>query len=267
MIRSWLVLATTLAACGGGEPDARIVGTLFTNTCDWGGREWLGVERVQVELEYTPGALADRSLPKTVQNCSLETALFADEGRLDGGADVPGLNGDARWVAGPEDGALPKTRDGLWFTDIEPSTGTCQEVDEIGGAGVTLDEAGDFAGVTTPPPGSSGLVNIDGEREHDWGGTIAHGSAIPLSWTAEGWDESFVQIRQLGGGQVRQTLTCNTTGFTAFRIDNGIWDQLDDVGASSVEVYVGFQNLSEVSVKGETAQTITRMVHVLRGEE
>ena len=56
-------LLTLVAACGGGEPDGRVVSTLYTGTCDWSGNEWLGVERVQVAVEYAPGNLADRSLP------------------------------------------------------------------------------------------------------------------------------------------------------------------------------------------------------------
>ena len=58
---------------------------------------------------------------------------------------------------------------------------------------------------------------------------------------------------------MRQTLTCNTTGLSSFKVDNSVWGQLDDVGAEAIEVYVGFQNVRVVKQKGETVEAITRI--------
>lgn len=265
-MRAALALTVILAACGGGEPDSRVVGTMYTGTCDWSGSEWLGVERVTVAVEYAPGQLADRSLPTTVGDCSLETILFADEGRIAGGQDLPKLSGDPRWQGNGEEGPLSKTRDGLWVGETSPSGG-CGKVDELASSGLVLDDAGALDGMRTPPPGDEGLVYVNDELDHDWEGVLQKGNPLALSWTAEGWDEAFVQVRQLNGGTVRQTLTCNTTGLTSFRVDNSVWDQLENVGAESIEIYVGFQNVSQESRGGETAETITRVAHVLQQEE
>ncbi|MFK7926887.1 MAG: hypothetical protein AB8H79_01770 [Myxococcota bacterium] len=263
---TWITLVA-LAACGGGDPDARVVGTMFTNTCDWGGNSWLGIERVRVELEYSPGVLTDRALPASVQNCSLDTPLFLDESKIEGGLDLPGLTGDPRWAAGPEDGTLSKTREGLYASDIAPTTGSCQKLEDIGGTGVTVTEAGDFDGVTTPAPGTAGLILINDELETGYTGRVARDVSMDLSWSAEGWEQSFVQIRQVGSGVVRQSLTCTTTGMESFKLDPSVWDQLDDLGSTQVEVFVGFQNIEDQTVNGEPVESITRMVHALRAAD
>lgn len=261
-----LPLGATLVGCGVGDPDARVVASLYTGTCDWSGSEWLGVQRVGVAVEYAPGTLADRSLPGLVGTCSLDTALFPDESRFDGGADLPKLEGDPSWESTSEGGSLSKARDGLWTGSVSPSGG-CGTIGEVAADGLTLNGAGALDGLRTPVPGDPGLVYVDGELDHDWGGVLQQGNPLPLSWTAGGWDESFVQIRQVGGGTVRQTLTCNTTGLSSFRVDNSVWEQLENVGAETIEVYVGFQNVVTERQGGESVESITRVVHVLQPEE
>lgn len=260
-----LVLAVGATGCGDSEPDGRLVGTLYTNTCDWSGSEWLGVERIQVSLEYIPGALPDRSLPSGA--CSLDAHLFAEENRVSDGDDIPDLEGTPRWTSTTEAGTLDAAQAGLWIDDHAPSGG-CGTVAELAGGGLSLVDAGVFDGVTTPAPSTDpGLVYLDGLRDDEWQKPLQRGNPIDISWTGTGWDESFVQIRQLNGDTVRQTLTCNTTGMSAFALTTAVWDQLEDVGADRVALYVGFQNRGEVKVKGDTLETLTRVVHGVYPDE
>jgi len=265
-MRRALVFMTLLAACGVGTPDSRVTGTLYTSMCDWNESQWLGVERVRVAIEYAPGNLADRSLPTQIGSCSLDTTLFPEESRFDGGEDLPKLDGSPRWASIEESGALTEETAGLW-TGGASLAGGCTTVDDVAATGLKLESAGDLDGISTPPPGDPGLVYIDGELEHDWSGVVQRDSPLPLSWDGAGWDETFVQIRQINGETVRQTLTCNTTGLTAFRVDNSIWGQLDNVGAEQVQVYVGFQNVDKLRQKGETVEVVTRLVHVVQTDD
>ena len=268
LVLTSLLLGVTagLSACGGGDPDARVTATLHTGMCDWYGDQWLGVERVSVAVEYAPGSLPDRSLPTMVGSCSLETILFADEARFDNGAELPKVNGTPRWASVEESGSLTEEITGLW-TGSKQFSGGCTTVADVAPDGFALEAAGDLDGITTPPPGSPGLVYIDGELEHDWTGVVQRGNPLPLSWDGAGWDETFVQIRQVNGGNMRQTLTCNTTGLSSFKVDNSVWGQLDDVGAEAIEVYVGFQNVRVVKQKGETVEAITRIAHSIETDE
>jgi hypothetical protein len=261
VIRPLVPLVLVLVACGGGT-EGRLVGTLFTNTCDWSGQEWLGVESVQVSLEYAPGALPDRSLPAGVQSCSLETRLFPEENRVEGEA-IPRLDGEPRWELAGTDGRLDPATTGLW-TDRNSPAGGCETVSDFAGDGLILREAGPLEGVRSPATGEAGLVYLDGSREDEWERTLQRGNPVEVSWTASGWDESFVQLRQVNGGQVRQVLTCTTTGLTSFRIDNGVWDQLDELGADTLELYVGHQNVGEARARGDDYEVITRQITALR---
>ena len=257
-----LAAAAFAVACGG-SPDARVVGTAFTGTCDWNGDEWLGVRRLGISLEYAPRGLEDRSLPSR-GNCSLDVALFADESRFDGGEDLPKLEGSPRWTATEREGSLTRTTEGL-YTGSSSTQGGCAEIDEVFGDGLRLDSAGALDGVGTPSPGTPGLVRVDGELDHDWSGVVQYGNPMDLSWTATGWDESFVQIRAISSGSVMQTLTCNTTGADGFLIDNDIWDELGTTSGTA-EVYVGFQNVSETRQGGDKVETITRLAHVVASD-
>jgi hypothetical protein len=255
-----MLVLVGLAACGGSET-ARLTSTLYTGTCDWSGSEWLGVERVGVELEYVPTGIVPRDLPE-VGGCSIETRLFASESSIGEGSDIPKLAGSPEWTSSGQDGILRASGTGLWTDDVSPPGG-CLRVDEVAAQGVELVGAGVLDGVTTPAPGTPGLVYLDGVREDDWTSELAIGQDVMVSWTAEGWSAGFVQVRQLNGGQVRQVLTCNTTGLQGFQLGASVWDQLDDIGADALQVYVGFQTRESTSRGGEDIEVITRMVHVI----
>ena len=119
----------------------------------------------------------------------------------------------------------------------------------------------------TPAPSDPGLVYIGDELDRYWSGEVVRGNTMELNWTTAGWDESFVQLREYNGDTLRQTLTCNTTGLDRFRLDNSIWGQLDDVGAQTLEIYVGFQNVSSEKKGGERVETITRLAQVIQQDD
>ena len=247
-----------LSACGSDE-NARMVTSLYTQTCDWSGSDWLGVERVSVGVEYAPEALPARDLPDGVGNCSTDVRLFLDETALKGGQSIPQAE-SPRWVAVDEDGTLEVESTGLYFDEKEPAGG-CLTLDELAGQGVSLDQAGALDGATSPAPSKSGLVFLDDKRT--WEKNLTFGQPVTLSWTAEGWDESFVQIRQLNGNTVNEVLTCNTTGLTAFAVDADVWGQTTNMGSQSLELIVGHRNLGVSSGKDEELQAVTQLVHVI----
>lgn len=257
-----LAVLMLLSACGSND-NARMVTSLYTQTCDWSGSDWLGVERVTVGVEYAPESLPDRALPDGVGKCSTDVRLFLDESALEGGQSIPKVSDSPRWVASEEDGTLEVESLGLYFDDKSPAGG-CKTPDELAGQGVQLDQAGVLDGATSPIPSKAGLVYLDGSRDGTWDKTLQFGQPIDLSWSAEGWDESFVQIRQLNGGTVREVLTCNTTGLTAFPVDGAVWGQTANMGAQTLEIIVGQRNIGASSGKGEDLETVTQLVHVIR---
>jgi hypothetical protein len=261
MIR--LVLVVFLVGCGAGTPDARLAANLYTDTCTWRGDAWLGVENLEVTLEVAPGALPVRDVPGPVGACTLDAPLFAAETPPDEGEAIPRLDGTPRWASDLANGLMQEDGPGLWLASRRPEAG-CQELGDVAPSGIRLEDAGVFAGLSTPAPGAAGLVNIDGRREDEATKPVVRGNALDLSWTASGWPESFVQLRVLSQGRVRQSLTCNTTGLSAWEVDAAQWDQLDAPGVDSAQIYVGFQAVEEQKVDGfGPAEVVTRMVAML----
>ena len=260
MVRS-AALLLVLSACGA-DQNARMVTSLYTQTCDWSGSDWLGVERMTVGVEYAPQALPPRDLPPGVGNCSTDPRLFLDEVALEGGQQIPNASDNPTWSTTKEDGTLRVESAGLYFDDKSPSGG-CLKPDEIAGDGVVLNQAGVLDGAQSPPPSIPGMVFLDGQRDGEWDKTLQFGQPIDLSWTAEGWDESFVQIRQANGGTIREVLTCNTTGMTTFTIDNAVWAQTTNLGAQTLELVVAQRNTGTTSGKGEDLEAITQLVQVI----
>ncbi|MFT7519920.1 MAG: hypothetical protein ACI9MC_002064 [Kiritimatiellia bacterium] len=266
MHRSWLTFAalSLLAGCGYSET-GRLTATLLTSTCSWNGQEYLGVADFRVALEYTPTKLANRELP-AVGTCNKQTYLFAEEAPISGGADIPKLDGAPAWSAQRHSGSLTNTEPGLYFDDVlGDAPGGCATPEEVVTEGVQLDHAGLFSGVVSPTPSPLGIVKIDGVRDDQWSGEVGYGKAMTVSWDENSWDETFVQVRQINGLNVLDVVTCNTTGTTSLAMDSAFWSDVDNMGTTKLEVYVGFQNIDAVQgTKGEALQTITRVAHVLK---
>jgi len=259
-----LIVILSLAACSGG-PDGRLTANLYADTCFWRGDAWLGIENLEVTLEVSPGALAVRDLPALVGQCSLDLPLFATEVPPAEGEEIPGLDGTPRWASDIANGLMEDQGLGLWRSARKPEAG-CQALDEVASDGIRLEDAGVFDGLTTPFPGTAEPVLIDGDREDVATKPVVKGNSMDVSWDAQGWPESFVQLRALSQGRVRQTLTCNTTGLSEFAVSAVHWDQLDAAGTDQAQIFVGFQatSMEKVSGFGET-ETVTRLV-VMLGE-
>ena len=59
---------------------------------------------------------------------------------------------------------------------------------------------------------------------------------MDLSWSGEEWDETFIQVRQWNGPNLRDVVTCNTTGTSAKSLNAAFWDDDADMGAERLEI-------------------------------
>jgi len=245
---------------GGPEGDARLTADVYTWECtDLGDTLWEGVYGFTVALEYAPDRVQSRELPAS-GSCTAELSMFPkDAGNA--GADIPGSDGDPSWKTTTAEGDLDTMADGFWYDNALGDNHSCFLPEEIVSSGIELTDAASLSGATTPPAGTLTQVTLgDGTGV----GGLDFGEDTEVSWEADGWDESWIQVRMEREGQSWGTVTCNTTGLDSFNVDNRVWSQLNgDLQVEYINLYVGFQNNDEFEAEsGIKVDTVTRAIHV-----
>jgi hypothetical protein len=262
-----MLLILAILACGGssiklgqGEaPDARFIADLFTWECaqdDTGGtREWEGVHSYLLTLETAPDALADRSVPAS--GCSRGVDLFP----IDAGAGAVAYEGSPTWANGELSGRLLAGAPGFWSASAFTNQNSCMTAEQLLGEGTLLEGLSPFSGARTPAPGVYTDVRIEGA---DSRGGLPFGAEVAVSWDAEGWDQSWVQVRRESGGSLLESVTCATTGSSSTTIGAEVWEQFN--GAAEAEVnnlYVGMQKSRVTEAEdGQRIEVVTRALHV-----
>jgi hypothetical protein len=218
----------------------------------------MGAFAFEVSLVYTPDNLASRELPP-VNTCELGLSMFSLD-TLEGGTDIPETD-VPEWTTGSEYGRLERQVAGLYYDDVFKNVFSCDPVDTVIASGVELTNAARLSGISTPLSGNLYGVTTDASTS----GGLPFGESFNLSWDADGWDESFIQIRRARSNSLVETLTCNTTGASNLEIDADIWDQLDaSIMADTNYLYVGFRNTGDMmSPDGQRAEVETRALHVV----
>ena len=197
---------------------------MLTGTCSWNGQEYLGVADFRVALEYAPASLASRDLP-AAGTCSTDSFLFAEEAHVQGGSPIPKLDGTPAWSARRDSGQLTETEPGLWFEDVyRHHAGGCGKVDEVAGDGISLVEAGVFSGHRHPDP------RLPRPRHHrrcagTTAGRARSATARPWTWPGRAPSGTRPSCRCASGNgpNLRDVVTCNTTGTSSKALDSAFW--------------------------------------------
>ena len=248
----------TLKLGNGAETDARLTADVYTWACSAEEADWMGAFGFDVSLVYTPDNLSSRALPP-VNTCELGISMFSLD-TLEGGTDIPDAV-EPKWETQNTQGRLDRQLAGLYYDDVFKNVFSCDPVDTVIASGVELRNAGRLSGVSTPLAGNLYAVSTEPRTV----GGLPFGEALSIEWDAEGWDESFVQIRRARSNALVETLTCNTTGASNLEIGADIWGQLDaSIMADTNYLYVGFRNTDDMmSPDGQRAEVETRALHVV----
>ena len=262
-----MIAVVGLIGCGkggfdlgqGGEVDGRLTSDVYTWDCQSTDVEWMGVFGFDVALEFVPDDLDERHLPP-VGSCDYGKSMFATDSPV-AGTEIPEAAAEPRWTTSADTGLLQEVLAGYWFDEVYKNVLSCNKPDDVISSGVELSDAGWLDGATTPESGSVTLVTVDSEYTSG----IPFGSDVGLSWDADGWDESFVQVRRVRDGIAVETLTCNTTGSDTFDVDSDVWGFFNEsVGVDLNYVYVGFRNNGTwESPDGLKVDVATRALHVV----
>jgi len=267
-LRSLFICALVLGTAGcskgvldlglGAETDARFTSDVYTWECASEDAEWMGTFGFNLSLTYTPDNLATRELPP-LNACDSSLSMFSMD-TLEGGTDIPDVD-SPKWSTQGDSGRMDREVEGLYYDDVFRNVFSCDRAEAVIAGGVLLEQAGRLSGVRTPAAGEVISVSSDSEAV----GGLSFGESITLNWEADGWDESFIQIRRTRSEQVVETLTCNTTGLSEFEIDSSIWGELNEaVNADTNYLYVGFRNTgNERSPDGQKVDIETRALHVV----
>lgn len=268
----YAVAPFVLLACGdkeislgqGSPADARFIADLFTWDCqtdDTGGgtvSEWQGVFAYQVSLEYAPDNLAARSLPAS--GCTKGLDLFPS----DAGAGGVDLDGTPSWSFGDElGGSLTRKNTGFYFDDAFGNQSTCGAAEDMLAEGTLLENAGGFSGARTPSAGTYEDVRTSNELSEETG--LTFGQDITVEWSAEGWEESWVQIRREDStGALVESVTCNTSGSETFDVDSDVWGLFNSAIETDItNLYVAVQSTGTSTAEdGQKIETLTRAIHV-----
>lgn len=258
-----------LAACDpqkialgqGGDVDARLYADVYTWKCeDRSGDEtqyYDGVYSYQVSLEYAPDSLVSRKLPSA--GCTSGLDLFPiDAGSA--GEDLPDV-GNPTWANGDVSGTLTHRSDGFYYDDVFGAVDNCTYASDLIGDGTSLSGAGVFSGARTPSAGSLDGIEIS---NFDTETGLTFGQTVDVSWTQKGWDDAWVQIRtESSGGELADSVTCNTGGANSFTVDDQVWSLMNSaVEADVTNLFVTMQNSETVDTEdGQKIDLVTRVVH------
>ncbi len=268
-----LVLAGLVAAgCNTGkitlgsgpEPDARLVADVFTWKCadfDSAGNietEWLGVLAFEVALSYAPDALEADTFP-AAGDCATDVVLFPSDAG-DFGESIPDIDDEPDWTGATRSGELADQGHGFYVDEVTEDYLGCSLAEEVLSEGVTLSDAGDLDGASTPAAGT--LTDVDFDPDTSTG--LEFGDEVEIEWDVSGWDTTWVQIRQERDDEAWFTVTCNTTGEESYVVDDEVWDLLNaEFNSDVINLYVGFQNEDEsVTDADQKVYAYSRAIHV-----
>jgi hypothetical protein len=239
----------------GPELDARLVADMYTWRCNGDdGDTYEGVFTFEVWLEYSPDLLPDRTVPSS--GCASGLDLFPTSA----GENAVDLEGTPSWASADYAGDLTRQSTGFYKDTAFDNQHTCQSASELLGDGTEIAGAAPFDGARTPSPGSYGDVTVS---SLDGATGIPFGETVDVTWDADGWDESWVQIRRENAGTLVESVTCATSG-GSYTIDDATWDTFSSVREADVtNLYVAVQRTDEVEgADGQTIQVVSRAMHV-----
>jgi hypothetical protein len=264
-----MVALVALLACSdksialgqGVAPDARFIADMYTWDCSSasaeGGPEvhWEGVHSYRLSLEYAPDTLVDRSVPES--GCAKGVDLFP----IDAGAAAVDLEGDPTWSNGAFDGRLTQAATGLWTASAFTNQNSCMTAEELLGEGTLLGDADPFSGARTPAPGVYDDVSVS---DFDERAGLPFGADVTVTWDAEGWDTSWVQVRRERGGALLESVTCATTGANALTIGADVWGEFNGAVEADVNnLYVGVERTKLTEAEdGQKIELVTRAMHI-----
>lgn len=248
----------------GPEPDARLVADVFTWKCadfDDSGvlvSEWLGLLAFEVALQYAPDGLQEDTFPSP-GDCAADVILFPRDAG-DYGASIPDIDDEPDWTGATRSGELSDEGGGFYIDEVTEDYLGCSLAEEALSEGVTLSDAGSLDGATTPSAGALTSVSFDPDSSEG----LEFGDEVNVDWEVSGWDTTWVQIRQERDGEAWVSVTCNTTGQSAFTVDDSVWGLLNaEFNSDVINLYVGFENNDEqITDADQRVYTASRAIHV-----
>jgi hypothetical protein len=269
-MRLWTALFVSACASGkleGTEPstpldDARLIADITTWTCEDSDGAYPGIFGQELRLIYAPEALPPLGLPSP-GSCSANMDLFP----RDPGPGAASLGLAPRWSGAGGGGTLAELEPGYYYDKVLDNVHSCLSLPEHGDEPVTLTEAGELEGVTTPAfldiPDVE-FVGISGD-----GTGVDYGQRLTASWGEHGWEEVWVHFQRLVGDDVVEAVTCNATGLSLFLIDADIWGLMDEgLDVERNNLYIGFQRSDEVATdSGLEVEVLSRAMAIAIVEE
>lgn len=244
----------------GGDDDARLYADVYTWQCEERTETdttyYDGVFSYEVSLEYAPDDLTTRKLPVT--GCSAGLDMFPKDAGS-GGTDIPDADSPS-WANGDSSGALQQKSDGFYYDDVFGSVENCAYAEELIGEGTDLTAAGVFSGARTPKAGTLDAVKIS---NYDEATGLVFGQSVDVTWTSEGWQDAWVQIRAESGGELVDSVTCNTGGASAYAVDEDVWGLMNTaIDPDVTNLYVTVQNADTLETEdGQKIEVVTRVIH------
>ena len=248
----------TIPGAADPEPDSRLIADIVTWPCGGsdGTAPYLGAYALTTTLEYAPDGLLEFTLPSEGE-CTAGVSMFPrDAGNA--GADV---DGNPQWVSSWGQGEMIRSTPGYYYADLLGNQHSCQRLDEMLASGISVIDAGALSDVATPAAGTVEAINVEDDRVSQG---LSFGEPLELSWQADGWESSWVQIRMERDGFAYDSVLCNTTGLTEYTLTEDVWALLDEeLSVEVINLYVGLQNTDVQELEsGLKVDVITRAMYV-----
>ncbi len=211
-----------------------------------------------ITFEYAPDALVDRALPEA--GCTRGVDLFPSEAG-EGGTDVPKVSGSG-WSRADSTGVLDRESEGYYHDSVLRNQSDCSSAEDLLAEATSLTNMGPFSGASTPGVGSLSAVTLVGEVDDETG--IPFGSQVTASWSSEGWDTAWVQIRREKAGALMESVTCSVGNDERFTLDDDVWSLLsEELAVDLTNLYVAVQSEGATATEdGQEILTYTRAMHV-----
>lgn len=244
----------------GGDDDARLYADVYTWQCEERSGDEIsyydGVYSYEVSLEYAPDSLVTRKLPTA--GCTAGLDLFPDSAGSSG-ADIPDA-GSPLWSNGDASGTLARETAGFYYDDVYGAVENCTYAEDLIGDGTALSDAGAFSGARTPQAGKLDDVSISNVDDSTG---LTFGETVDVSWTSSGWDDAWIQVRAESGGELVDSVTCNTGGAASYTVDDDVWSLLNTAIEPDVtNLFVTVQNSDTLTTEdGQKIEVVTRVVH------
>ena len=248
----------TIPGASDPEPDSRLIADIVTWPCGGsdGTAPYLGAYALTTTLEYAPDGLQEFTLPPEGE-CASGVSMFPQDAG-NAGADI---DGTPQWVTTWGQGVMERHTPGYYYADLLGNQHSCQNLDEMLGTGISITDAGPLTGVSTPAAGTVTAVNVDDDQVSQG---LSFGDPLDLSWQADDWESSWVQIRMERDGYAYDSVLCNTTGLAEFTLTEDVWSLLDEeLSVEVINLYVGLQNTDVQELEsGLKVDVITRAMYV-----